>query len=212
MRRRNLLARTAGLVALPAAIAGVATGTGLVSPALAAEDRYRYRGRRGRHRTGLLLKDVEGSASWGRRYGDFEGDVLVQQLHYGRVLHVSGRIEGQADLEGRRRDFEVDIDNERFRRAEAVLSERRGRVSLDIGEIELGRLEIDLDAVRVHRIFGPHGDRLERLLRDLAEALADEGGYRKARGGDRDIDELIGAIDLLLSRHLFVVDRDRYRA
>jgi hypothetical protein len=210
MDRRDLLTT--------AIMAGAAAGTaGLVGAAEAvAQDRgrWRYRRRRG-YRTGLLLKDVTGDASFGRRAGEFEGDCLIQGFHYGRVLHASGLLRGEAEIDRRRRDFEIDIDD-RFRRVGVDLSERRGRVTLDLGEVEvldLGRreLEVDLDAVRLHDIRGPHGDHLEELLARLAEALADEGGYRKAKGRDDDIEELVEAINRLLARYLFVVEPDRRR-
>lgn len=208
MDRRNILG-----LAGPAAMAAVIATANLATSAQAAPgDRFRYHRRRGRHRAGLLLKDVEGVAGFGRRRGEFEGDCLLQSLHWGRKLHVSGLLEGEADLEGRRLDFELEVDDERFRRVGADLSERRGRVSLDLAEIEVGRrLEVDLDSVRLHDIRGPHGDRLEYFLAQLAEAIEDEDGHRRHRGGDQDIDDLVGAINLLLAHHLHVVDPDRRR-
>jgi hypothetical protein len=210
MIRRALLAAAPALLAVPAAVATIA-------PAAAApgdRERHHYRRRRGRHRTGLLLKDVTGDASFGRRRGEFEGDALIQELQFRRKLTASGLLDGEADVEGRRRDFEITVENESFRRVGVDLTSRRGRVSLSLGEIELGRrLEISLDAVRLKPIIGPFGDRLEKLFEELAEALEDEGGYRKlqrGRGSD-DIEELVDDINKILSRTLHVVDPDRYR-
>lgn len=198
MRRRALIA--AAPAAATFAVLPLAEGA-------AAAERFRYRRRR-RYPTGLLLEDVTGEASFGRRRGDFEGDCLITGLHHGRKLHAAGFLSGEADLEGRRLDFEIDV-HERFRRVALDLSERRGRVSTDLAEIEAGRLDVDLDAVKLDDIRGPFGRQLERLLEKLAEALEDEDGWRKRGRRDDDVEALVEAINDILAKTLHVVDAGR---
>jgi hypothetical protein len=211
MRRRALLAAAPALVAVPAA---AATYTVLPAQAEAAE-RRRYRRHR-RYRAGLLLEDVEGEASFGRRSGDFEGDCLITALHHGRKLHAAGFLRGEADLEGRRRDFEIDIED-RFRRVGVDLAGRRGRTTLDLAPVEVadfGRreLEIDLDAVKLD-LRGPYARQLEQLFAALAEALEDEDGWRKRGRRDDDVEELVEAINAILAKTLHTTDagRDHHR-
>lgn len=210
MRRRILLAAAPALVAATPLF---------FATAQAADDWHR---RRDRHRSGLLLKDVEGEAQldrW-RRDGEFEGDILVQRFGYRRKLAVAGIIDGDAEFDGRRGRFEVDVGPARFfAGADLDLSRRHG-LSLDIGEIDLDTISIDPDSVSLDRIYGPAADDLQDLLKQLAEALedSDHDWWRRDRHERRrhhdddevDIDELIDAINDLLDKFLFVVDAGRH--
>jgi hypothetical protein len=205
MLRRALLSRATALIAIPAALAA----TPILTAATAEAAKSDYRQRRSRHRTGLLIKDVEGEADFlepGRRRkdGKFAGDILVRRFNYRRKLTVDGIIDGDAS----RRKEEIEIDNQSFSApADLDGGGRWDDLTLDIGKVRLRGLDlvVDPDAVDLDRIYGPRARDLKKLLEKLAKALDDE-----RRKDYDDIDELIEDINKLLAKFLFVVDAGRH--
>jgi hypothetical protein len=205
-----LLARAGTLVAMPAILAAAPVLTASTAEAAKGD----YTRRRNRHRTGLLLKDVKGDADYfnrlnRKRDGSFEGDILVQRFDFYRKLTVAGVIDGEVEIERRRGDKSIDINYQLFRTgADLDVGGRHDDLTLDIGKIRLPKLDVVIDpnAVDLDRIWGTNADRLEKLLKKLAEALEDD---RHRKPDFRDVDELVDKINKLLAKFLFVVNAGR---